>query len=212
MNKNRKNMLYMTSAAWKLEDLTGGTAIPESEFRKENIFHREFKNFGRLDNMSKSVCAAIALILHQKKLYPSDKKLNIPIFFGLNEGPISSDYAYYSDFLKFGGTAGRANLFVYTLPSSPLGEASVHFGLTGNLLFVNADNTLSSICQMIINNQERDLPKFYIAGVGEVNGDKTNALFMLFEKNRTNNSSALNIEEVAQLSYLDLNDLKSKFT
>src|SRR5574341_2368969 len=34
-----------------------------------------------------------------------------------------------------GRTLGRGNLFIYTLPSSPLGEAAIHFGLQGPLFY-----------------------------------------------------------------------------
>jgi hypothetical protein len=207
MNKTERHALYMRSAGWQLHGLTCGTSTPESTFKKADIFHKPFKNFGRVDDMSKSVCSSIAIALHQEKLYPSSCKLNIPIYFGLKEGPIASDYAYYSDFLKFGGRAGRANLFIYTLPSSPLGEASVHFGLTGNLLFVNTDRTLYSICQMVKESFELQRDKYCIIGLGEREGESSNTLFMLFERGTAQEAASLDIDELSEVAYSDLNEL-----
>lgn len=43
--------------------------------------------------------------------------------------------AYYSDYVQYGRKLGRANLFIYTLPTSPLAEAAIHFGLQGPLYY-----------------------------------------------------------------------------
>ncbi len=34
---------------------------------------------------------------------------------------------------------GRGNLFIYTLPTSAIAEVSIHFGVTGPSLFIEAD-------------------------------------------------------------------------
>ena len=208
--KNRiKNRIFLTAAGWKIENKAGATGVEEVEFRKENLFHKGFKNFGRLDETSRSVCAAIALILHKKGLYPREEKLNIPLFLSSSEGPLPSDYAYFNDFVQFGEMAGRANLFVYTLPSSPLGEASVHFGLTGTLLFVNSGNPLENICRMIQDNQGTEKSTDgYLAGLTEQTSTSLNSLFMFFEEKRENSSNAISIEDAAALKWKNISDLK----
>jgi hypothetical protein len=210
MNKKRRDKLYMTSAAWKTGNIISGATFPEVEFKKQNLFHKEFKNFRRLDASSKAVCASIAPILHQKNLYPSKEKVNIPIFLGSKEGPILSDSSYYDDFLQFGGTAGRANLFVYTLPSSPLGEASVHFGLTGNISFVNSDNTLKTICNMIADHNEREKGiSGYLAGLTEDHNGSINTLFLFFEESE-NAPTNRSINEISNLNYQELDKLQKE--
>ena len=208
--KNRiKNRLFLTAAGWKIGDKAGATGVEETECRKENLFHKGFKNFGRLDETSRSVCAAIALILHKRGLYPREETLNIPLILSSSEGPLSSDYAYFNDFAQFGEMAGRANLFVYTLPSSPLGEASVHFGLTGNLLFVNSDNPLEDICQMIQDHRTAEpSTDGYLAGFTEQTPTSLNSLFMFFEEKQEKNSNAISIEDAAALKWKELSYLK----
>ena len=43
------------------------------------------------------------------------------------------------DYVESGRTLARANLFIYTLPSSPLAEAAVHFGLQGPLVYLRGE-------------------------------------------------------------------------
>ena len=51
-----------------------------------------------------------------------------------------------------GSTLGRGNLFIYTLPSSPLAEAAIHFGLTGKLLYLEfAKNTEEESLKYALN-------------------------------------------------------------
>lgn len=82
---------------------------------------------------------------------------------------MSSDLKYYRDFLEFGGTAGRANLFLYTLPTSPLGEASVHFGLTGPLAFISEPGRpLGALLDAVSDSCE--IRKGYACGDGDGDG------------------------------------------
>ncbi len=211
MKNKIKDRLYASCISWKTGNIAGGTGSSDVEFKKATLFHKDFKNFGRLDDTSKAVCAAIATILKLKNLYPAENKLNIPVYLASTEGPLSSDYAYYSDFLQFGGTAGRANLFVYTLPSSPLGEASVHFGLTGNLLFVNSENSLQTMCTMIMDSRKAgDQPIGYLAGFAEQTTDSVNTLFIFFEANKDSSAPGLSIEEIAKIKFANLHELKNK--
>jgi len=62
-------------------------------------------------------------------------------------GAVAANAAYFKDFVDCGRTMGRGNLFIYTLPSSPLAEASIHFGLQGPLLY--ATNATGDMLDMI---------------------------------------------------------------
>ncbi len=204
MNQNNNKKFFLTAAGWKINCFSGSFELPEEEFKKEKFFLKDFNNFGRLDEMSKSVCVSIAALLKSHGLYPNKEKLQIQIIFSNPEGPITSDIKYYNDFLEFEETAGRANLFVYTLPTSPLGEASVHFGLTGNIVYLTSDNSLESMCNVVLNTDE----KRFLVGLGEFSEGNTNALFMLFEEKK--DSSRFTVEEVAKLEFDSLADLKNK--
>lgn len=141
--------LTIKSIGWSLSDSVGG--FPGKTFpiatdqkpEKSDIFSKPFKNFGRLDDMSKAACTAVAFALRSVDSYPKDEKQPISILFSNPRGSLNSDTEYYKDYIEFGKTAGRANLFLYTLPTSPLGEVSVHFGLTGNIAyFADSENPL----------------------------------------------------------------------
>jgi 3-oxoacyl-(acyl-carrier-protein) synthase len=103
---------------------------------KRGIFSQPFKNFGRLDGVSRLTVSAVALALRDAGIeYSPAGKQDIGIIGTSDEGSLKSDTSYFRDFIENGRTLSRANLFIYTLPSSALGEAAIHFGLIGPLLY-----------------------------------------------------------------------------
>jgi 3-oxoacyl-[acyl-carrier-protein] synthase II len=117
---------------------------------KLGIFSQPFKNFGRLDEMSRLTVSAVALALQDAGVeYSSGCKQDIGIISTSCEGSQKSDIDYFKDFIDNGRTLSRANLFIYTLPSSAPGEAAIHFGLTGPLLYASGvDESLSEFLDM----------------------------------------------------------------
>jgi 3-oxoacyl-(acyl-carrier-protein) synthase len=116
-------------------------------FHRQGIFSHPFKNFGRLDTISRMTAYAGALALSDAGIeYSPLKKQDIGIIGTNAEGSLRSDIEYFRDYVKGGRTLSRGNLFIYTLPSSPLGEAAIHFGFLGPLLYaVGTDNSLLSV-------------------------------------------------------------------
>ncbi len=114
---------------------------------KRGIFSHPFKNFGRLDNPSRMTAYCVALALQDAGIeYSPGKKLDIGSIGTSAQGSLRADIAYYRDYIDSGRTLSRGNLFIYTLPSSPLGEAAIHFGLLGPLLYAaDEDHSLSAI-------------------------------------------------------------------
>jgi hypothetical protein len=53
-----------------------------------------------------------------------------------SDGCLQSNLDFFNDFVKNGRTFGRANLFVYTLPSIPVAEAAIYFKCEGPLLYM----------------------------------------------------------------------------
>jgi hypothetical protein len=106
-----------------------------SDFKHKSYFSCSVKNFGRFDAISKMTCFSAALALKDAGIsYSVENKQNIGIF-GANEaGCIDSNINYFQDYIESGRILARGNLFIYTLPSIPLAEASIHFGLSGPLL------------------------------------------------------------------------------
>jgi len=116
---------------------------------KNGIFNRPVKNFGRLDRLSRITLAAVFLALKDAGIDASpDSKQAIGIVGTNDQGSLETDTAYFRDFVDNGRKLARANLFIYTLPSSPMGEAAIYFGLSGPLLYM-AETGLSLASVMI---------------------------------------------------------------
>ena len=106
---------------------------------RTEIFSIPFKNFGRLDVASRATAYAVALALRDAGVeYPLRDGAYAGIVGANTSGCLVSDTAYFKDYLDGNRILGRGNLFIYTLPTSPLGEAAIHFGLTGPLFYVSS--------------------------------------------------------------------------
>ena len=157
-----------------LEDATAG-----SEAGK-HIFSAPFDNFGRLDAASRVTCYAVALAFSDAGIaYHQKGDMEIGIVGGNDYGCAKADGVYYSDYLKNGRKLGRSNYFIYTLPSSPIAEAAIHFVLKGPLLYVSSmelpiKDALST-AGGILESNEADL---MLAGVS----DEEDGLFFLLER------------------------------
>ena len=126
---------------------------------KKDIFSHPFKNFGRLDTISKMTAYAVSLALQDAGIeYSPLRKQDIGIVGTNAEGSLRSDKEYFRDYLEGGRTLSRGNLFIYTLPSSPIGEAAIHFGLLGPVVYAaNAGNALAAVLdaagEMLLANE-----------------------------------------------------------
>ena len=106
---------------------------------RRDVFSSPFKNFGRLDEVSKLVCYAIALALKDAGVsYDCSLKKDMGLIGTNVAGPLQSDIDYFCDYIEGGRKLSRGNLFLYTLPSSPLGEAAIHFGLQGPVFYMSS--------------------------------------------------------------------------
>lgn len=105
---------------------------------KADNFSAPFGNYSRLDAASKSLCNAVANALGDASVTYGSELMSTGILGCNKNGCSSADWNYYTDYVENGRKLGRGNYFIYTLPSSPLAEASIHFGLTGPLLYTSA--------------------------------------------------------------------------
>lgn len=112
-------------------------------------------NFLRFDTLSKLTTISIALALFDAKItYAQGKKQNIGLVGTNSNGALEANLAFFDDYIANGRTLARGNLFIYTLPSSPLAEAAIHFGLTGKLLYLGFEEniereSLKCACDML---------------------------------------------------------------
>ena len=136
---------------------------------KKKLLSYPFKNFGRLDALSKMTCYAVALALQDAGMhYSAGQKQDIGIIGTNASGSLQSDVDYFQDYLNSGRTLSRANLFIYTLPTSPLAEAAIYFGLQGPLLYAtSADGSPASILAMAAEMILLEETPVMLAGMAE---------------------------------------------
>ncbi|MCX5714393.1 MAG: hypothetical protein NT033_06210 [Candidatus Omnitrophica bacterium] len=108
-----------------------------AQLLKDTVLAYPIENFGRFDAASRLVVLSVALALYDADIhYAKDKKQDIGILGTSPDGALDANLAYLRDYAQAGRKLGRGNLFIYTLPSSPLAEASIHFGLQGPILYL----------------------------------------------------------------------------
>ena len=113
-----------------------------SRLQHESVFLNPVKNFGRFDAVSKMTCCAGALALRDAGItYSEHQKQDMGILGTNTVGCLESNVHYFRDYIDTGRKLARGNLFVYTLPSSPLAEAAIAFGLHGPLLYIMFQQT-----------------------------------------------------------------------
>ena len=113
-----------------------------SDFASNGLFAYPIKNFGRFDKVSKMVCAAVALTFNDAGIIYSESEQKETGIIGCGgAGCLQANLAYFKDYVENGRSLARGNLFIYTLPSTPLAEAAIHFGCSGPLLYVNFGQT-----------------------------------------------------------------------
>jgi 3-oxoacyl-(acyl-carrier-protein) synthase len=148
---------------------------------KKDMFSHPFKNFGRLDAISKMTAYAVSLALQDAGIaYLATQKRDIGIIGTNVAGSLRSDVEYFTDYVRSGRTLSRGNLFIYTLPSSPLGESAIHFGFLGPLLYAaGPDASLITVLDtaeemllaketqiMLAGRAEEDEALFFVMGQG----------------------------------------------
>ena len=128
------------------------------------IFRYPVENFFRFDAISKLSAISIALALFDAKMtYWPGKKQDISILGTSTSGALEANLAYFNDYIDNGRNLARGNLFIYTLPSSFLAEAAIHFGLTGKLLYLGfTTNTETKSLKYALNMLKTEIHKTII--------------------------------------------------
>ncbi|TRZ93705.1 hypothetical protein D4R78_07925 [bacterium] len=140
---------------WKFTDFRSLCA----QLIKDNILVYPIENFARFDQASKLVTLSVALALYDASIhYTKDKKQDIGILGMSPDGALASNLAYFRDYAACGRKLGRGNLFIYTLPSSPLAEAAITFGLQGPLAYIRhtdkPEENLLAQAELMIKNKD----------------------------------------------------------
>ncbi|MEN8255173.1 MAG: hypothetical protein ABFR33_06850 [Verrucomicrobiota bacterium] len=138
--------------------------------KEDGLFTYPVKNFGRFEPMSQRACYVTALALRDAGLeYSKDLKQGIGLLGTDPYGCEQANLDYFRDYVESGRTLARANLFIYTLPSSPLAEAAVHFGLQGPLTYLRSEQpTAESLIvhakRMIAEGQAKYMMLYELTG------------------------------------------------
>jgi len=147
---------------------------------RKGMFLYPFKNFGRFDAVSKMVCYSVALALKDAdESYSPELKKDMGIIGTNTDGSLQSDIDYFKDYVDCGRKLSRGNLFIYTLPTSPLAEAAIHFGLQGSLFYMTSGHeTLPLVIrtaeEMLLLNETQSV----LAGINS----KDEAMYFVFKK------------------------------
>lgn len=125
LRRKRKNQVYADLKSLYLK------------LKEEKVFKYPVDDFSRFNEVSKLASIAVALAFYDAGIvYARGRKQDIGILATNKNGSLDAQVTYFRDYVDNGRTLGRGNFFIYTLPSSPLAEAAIHFGLTGPLLYM----------------------------------------------------------------------------
>jgi len=104
------------------------------------FFAYPVKNYARFNRPAQLACCAIALALRDAGVsYSADARRDMAVVGASEEGCLAANREYFADYVACGRTLARGNLFIYTLPTSPLAEAAIHFGFQGPLFHVTTN-------------------------------------------------------------------------
>ena len=155
-------MYYINAFGWITEKAYGNSrdTLKQTEEKQSGLFlpdkdlvlKNKIPNYGRFDRASQTACLAAGLALNDLGLHQDGQKHRIGLIGFGQEGSLETDTRYFQDFLQFGETGGRSNLFIYTLATSALAEASIYFGLIGPLFYLEKpDHSFEEVVQASVN-------------------------------------------------------------
>ena len=114
------------------------------EIKRKAVFNEPYPHFGRLDRYSRLGLSAIAFALKDAGLDQWTHRRPIGIIASTVHGCLDTDINYFETVMPGDGRLASPQQFAYTLPNSYLGEAAIHFGLTGTCYIIN-EATISSL-------------------------------------------------------------------
>ncbi|CAN5513314.1 hypothetical protein BH10PLA1_BH10PLA1_09170 [soil metagenome] len=123
------------------------------------IIGRPVKYFSRMTAETKASLCAASLAL--RDFAPDVSQLpEVGMLAAGDEGCISANQNYFRDYVSGGRSMGRGNLFIYTLPTSTLGEMAIALSLNGPTMYVHADQaplaTLMHQSRQLVADREAD--------------------------------------------------------
>jgi hypothetical protein len=109
------------------------------ELLERGILPAPVRRFAKFDDACRSACLVAALTLHDEGARDAADDTRDIAVLGTNErGSLETNRAFYEDYVGHGRRSGRGSLFVYTLPSIPASEVSMHFKLVGPTAWIGS--------------------------------------------------------------------------
>lgn len=102
----------------------------------QGSFKGQPKNFGRFDQVSLTTYAAALWACVDAGLPFTQVKRRVGIIGFNQQGALDSNQAFFADYVNAGRNSARSNLFVYTLPTTPLAEVALFCGFTGPVWYM----------------------------------------------------------------------------
>lgn len=100
------------------------------------------RGVGRFDATTRVTYIASALALHDSGINTSkENKTDIGIINTNVDSCFDANIKYFRDYVECGSIMARGNLFIYTLPTSPLAETAIQFGLQGPMYYLAGPDT-----------------------------------------------------------------------
>jgi 3-oxoacyl-[acyl-carrier-protein] synthase II len=100
-------------------------------YSPEKIFAAPYPNLRRMDDFSRLGVSAIGLTLKDAGLAAWTRKRDIGVVAATVYGCLGADVDFYHTVLPDHGAQASPAIFSYTSANSFLGEAAIHFGMTG---------------------------------------------------------------------------------
>ncbi len=98
----------------------------------DRFFPGGYPNWGRVGSPARRLACVLELAFRELRLGAGAGRPSAWGILGLNAtGCHDENRAFFRDYLEHGRSLARGALFVQTLPSTPVAEASIHFGLRG---------------------------------------------------------------------------------
>lgn len=125
---------WVTAVGWGRSGEGAGPVLAPGVPRvppADKIFAEPPVRFRRFDSYCRVGCAAIALALEDAGLVHSEAVRPVGIVAATRYGCFETDLAFQESAARENGLYASPALFAYTLPGVALGEAAIHFRLTG---------------------------------------------------------------------------------
>lgn len=111
------------------------------------------KYFPRFDTMTKEIFVAACEAIIALGSAAVDGAV---LLISSRGGASDENRAFFDDYVKNGRELARGNLFVHTLPTAPLAEIAICFGITGPLMYVASadglDNGVRTVARGLLSD------------------------------------------------------------